>query len=449
MNPKKYSWLTVTVVYVFILLWLSCLKKLDEPPVYTGTNTKATISIRELRDSHIPGNFEPLLNNDIITGVIIANDATDNFYKTIVVQDSTAGMSVRLDGFGLSADYPLGMRVFIRLNGLWMGEYGGMLQLGGSVDRTDPNFYELIPIPSPLFTKVIVRGIMEVLPKPIKVQFDALKNTFQSRLVLLDSVEFAPSDTAKPFAGAINKATVSHTLRFCNGGSIYLRTSGFASFAALKTPRGNGTITGVYTIFGSQKQLVIRDTGDVAMTNLRCINNGPKLIFTEDFENISINSSLLINGWKNIAEAGGKFFDGKLVQGNRYAEISGFATNQSSIISWLILPAFNLSNSSNEVLSFVTKDAFDNGATLQIMVSTNYDGGNQPWKAKWTAVKAVIAKGSVNSTAANYTPSGSINLNAFNGNVYIAFKYEGNDLPSLLNKRTTTFQIDNVKVVGN
>jgi hypothetical protein len=67
-----------------------------------------------------------------------------------------------------------------------------------------------------------------------------------------------------------------------------------------------------------------------------------------------------------------------------YAEISAFATNKPLVNSWLILPPVNLGNSANETLSFQTKDGFDNGAVLQVFVSTNYDGGNTPWKAKWT-----------------------------------------------------------------
>ncbi|MFT2633418.1 DUF5689 domain-containing protein, partial [Escherichia coli] len=78
--------------------------------------------------------FGKWVGDDIITGIVIANDATNNFYKSIVVQDSTGGITIKLDGFSLAIDYPLYQRVFIRLNGLWLSEYGGMLQLGVAID---------------------------------------------------------------------------------------------------------------------------------------------------------------------------------------------------------------------------------------------------------------------------------------------------------------------------
>jgi hypothetical protein len=47
---------------------------------------------------------------------------------------------------------------------------------------------------------------------------------------------------------------------------VLLRTSGFADFAAQKTPVGKGKITGVLSIYGSDYQLYIRDLGDVAIS---------------------------------------------------------------------------------------------------------------------------------------------------------------------------------------
>jgi len=258
-------------VLLLFTLCMSCTGNFDQPPLYTGTHLQATMSIARLRQSHLPGNMEKMIDDQVITGIVTANDATDNFYKTIVIQDSTAAISIRMDGFGLAADYPLGKRIFVRLNGLWMGEYGSMLQLGGSADFSDPAYPELLAIPAPLFSKVIVVGNTEQVPLPVRVRYNELNNFMQSKLIELDSAELVASDTARPYADAVNKATVSHRIRCCSGGSVYLRTSGFASFATAKTPGGNGRISGIFTVFGSQKQLVIRDTSDVRIHGPRCL----------------------------------------------------------------------------------------------------------------------------------------------------------------------------------
>jgi hypothetical protein len=398
---------------------------------------------------HFPGNFEKILDELIVEGIVIADDSKDNFYKSIVVQDQTGGITIRMDGFGLYNDYPVGCKLYIKLKDLWLGDYAKIIQLGAGVDRSDSLYPELAGIPVPLFGRFLVKSGLQQTVTPIIVSADQLHDTLQSRLVMLKAVEFAPADTGKPYADAINKISVNSMIRSCSGASVYLRTSGFANFAALKTPRGNGSIIAVYSVFGTAKQLLIRDTSDVQMDGLRCTGSGSKLLLHEDFETTIPNSDINVTNWKNIAEAGGKVFLGKTASGNKYSEISAFATGQTSIISWLITPPVNLNNSANEVLSFQTKDGFDNGGVLQVYTSTNYDGGSTPWKAKWTQLKTTISKGAVSGIAGDWVSSGNISLSSLSGTVYIAFRYDGADPASAFDKRTTSFQLDNVRIVGN
>ncbi|MES2373494.1 MAG: DUF5689 domain-containing protein [Bacteroidota bacterium] len=435
--------------FIIVLISICCNKKFDSPPAYIGPLIQANLSIRDLRNMHFQGNFEKILDDYIIEGIIIADDSRDNFYKSIVIQDSTAGITIRMDRSGLYTDYPVGRRVAVKLKDLWLGDYAKMVQLGAAVDRSDPLFPELMPIPSILFDRYIARKELNNTVIPKHVRFDQLNDSLQSCLIAVDNVEFAVSDTGRHYADAINKTSENATVRSCSGGSAYLRTSGFANFAAIKTPRGNGTLTAVYSVFGTTKQLLIRDTADVQMNGLRCTGTGSKLLFYQDFENMVVNADIQIPGGKNISENGSLLFMAKKSSNNVSAEINAFATNKPLIASWLILPPMNLGNSANETLSFQTKDGFDNGAVLQVFISTNYDGSNTPWKAKWTPLKATIAKGSVSSVRNDWVASGSISLASYAGTVFIAFRYDGADPANPLDKRTTSFQIDNIRVEGN
>lgn len=210
----------------------------------------------------------------------------DNFYKSIVIQDSTAAITLKLDGFSLSALYPWYAGCSSKLNGLWMGEYGGMLQLGGGIDRSDPQFPSIIPLPASLFQKHIVSAGLQKIPEPLEVGYDQLHDSLHSRLVKLSQIQFAESDTAAYFGDWVNKATNSLSLKFCSGGTVYLRTSGFAKFAKLKSPKGSGSIIGIYSEFGSQRQLMIRDTSDVYFASGRCSNNIGYTLFTKILNNI-------------------------------------------------------------------------------------------------------------------------------------------------------------------
>lgn len=270
MNMSNQSFQKWWIVITILLLNLSCEPNYDIPPSSIGAVYAADISIKDLKAKHVTGKFEQWQKANTILGVIVANDRTDNFYKSIVVQDSTGGITIRLDGIKLSANYPEGMQVAIRLKGLWLGDYGKLIQLGAGVDLSDPAFPSLYPIPSTLFDQYLVKGPLVPEPAPQLVGITELGNNYQSRLVQLNQVSFALADTGKGFADAKNKESLNRSLQDCNGNTIILRTSGYASFASLNTPSAMGSIKGIYSVFGSTKQLLIRDTSDLRMKFPRC-----------------------------------------------------------------------------------------------------------------------------------------------------------------------------------
>ena len=448
-NPYHQLTGTTLLLAPMVLLVIFCNKKWDEPSGFTGPQISVTMTIKELRELHAPGGFEQITSEQVIAGIVVADDSKDNFYKSVVIQDSTAGITIKMDGYSLYNTFPEGSKLFIRLRGLWLGEYGKMLQLGGSVNRKNPTSPELGGIPQALFSRYLVRGQLQQTVTPKTVRIDELSDAWQSQLIRLEQVEFAASDTGRPYADVLNKQPVNHVLKACGGGSIYVRTSPYAKFAALHTPRGNGSITGIYTVYKTEKQLLIRDTGDVQMNELRCTGNGTRTLLSENFGSQVADTVVQLPGWKQITEAGDKKFIAKKTGGKTYAELSAFATGQPQVTTWLISPPLNFSSSSNEQLQFKTRDGYDNGATLQVLASTNYDGGNSPWKAKWTVLSAQVAKGSVTNIAANWVSSGNISLRGYRGQVYIAFRYEGADPPQTALKRTTLFQLSDITVVGN
>ncbi len=414
MAPSYISFKNVYIQWICIFfLWgtfCNCEKVWDAPPIYTGPALKANMSIKDLLRLHIPNNYEKISADYIIEGTVTANDKTDNFYKSIIIQDSTAAITIKLDGYNLFTKYAVGQKLGIALNGLWLSDYAGMTQIGIGVDRSDPASPFLLGIPQPLMNRYISLLAGGKLMKPIPVLATGLADSLKGCLVAIEQLEFVASDTGKPYADLVNQLPASHTLRTCSIGNLYLRTSGFASFGNALTQRGNGTATGIYTVFRTQRQLVIRDTSDMQLTGLRCSVTGPKTLFAEGFTNALTDSNFISAGYKNIAEVGGKYFTAKKTSANSYLEISAFAARQNAVISWLILPPINLDHSANEILHFDTKDGFDNGAILQAMVSTNYDGGNNPARAKWTLLPAVMSKGSGSGFAPQWMFSNNLDL---------------------------------------
>ena len=277
----------------------------DEPPINgTDPNLTANITIDSLknlyRDSIIDFNKIITISNDwIISGVVTADDKSGNFYKTVVIEDATAGIAIRLDQTDYYTQYPVGRRVFIKLKGLVLGDYAELLQLGGYIDNTGTT-PEVAPIPLALVGQYIIGGQWGLNPQPAKVTMLDLANTdkWQNRFVEIDNVEFAPDDTAQPFADAVLLQSVNRDLQDCNGGTILVRTSGYCDFANVLTPTGRGTIRGVFSVYNNDAQLLMRDSNDVKMDSLRCNGAGgtPVLIDIEDIRNLYNGTTTNING---------------------------------------------------------------------------------------------------------------------------------------------------------
>ncbi len=474
MNKFFSNLLTATAISLaFAAVVSSCKKKFDEPPVEAPvTNLRANTTIAQLKARHtVAGAFDPIndVNDVIIRGIVIGDDRSGNLYKTMVIQDSTGGLAVLVDLNNFYNSYPIGREVFIKCNGLVLSDYANQIQLGGGIATGSAP--TLADIPAARINNYIFKGTLGNVITPADVTASQLGTTMQDKyintLIRLTNYEFAVADTAKTYAsaGIASPSAVSYDLFSCSNlsspgsnSNIQLRTSNYSNFAAAPLPNGNGTITAIYSIFRTFKQLTIRDTNDVKLWGGRC-GSGPVAgagnLLSENFESLSTtgNPPIAITGWTNLAETGGKLYEARTFSGNKYAQITAFGSGQATVNSWLVTRAINLGSFANKRFTFDSKAGFANGAALKVLISTNYTGTGNPWAAgvTWTDVtsQATLSPGLTSGYPNDFTPSGNISLNAYSGTIYIAFKYEGADPSGTASDRSTTWQIDNINVYGN
>ena len=65
-----------------------------------------------------------------IKGKVISDDTEGNVYKTLYIQDETSGIEIKLNN-NVGLRYKKGTWVYVRLTGLYLGNYRMMLSLGG------------------------------------------------------------------------------------------------------------------------------------------------------------------------------------------------------------------------------------------------------------------------------------------------------------------------------
>jgi hypothetical protein len=449
---KNKSLLTVTMLAILVaatsIVVTSCKKKFDEPPAYIAPNVTANTTIKALKALHTSGGFEPITTDVIIKGIVIANDQSGNFYKEMYIQDATASIALELDGTSLYGNYPVGREIFIKCKGLYLSDYGGMIQLG-FIDRSVPTNPTLTGIPSTLFDTYIAKGStgnavpLKTITAITSQLTTGMQDTVLGSLIQLNGYEFGKGDTSKIYADtSAAKKSVNLTIKDCGGvNNIILRSSGYANFAGKKVPRGNGTILGIYTMFNGVRQLILRDTNDIQFTGNRCY------LYEEDFNNYAVTGTapLVLTGWKNIMETGDVPYTLAAFSGSTFPKVSAFSSAvlaTTNISTWLISPDITLpSTATAATYSFTCSRRYVSG-TLKAYVSTNYTGGT-PASATWILLGTVP-----NGSATAFTlfdPFGPYNVGTYAGQkINLAFRYEAT--AGTAASAVATYEVDDLKI---
>ncbi len=277
----KTSVSAILLTAAIITLGISCKKQFDAPPGYVPTVITANTTIKQLKALlTASGSVAQITTDAIIKGIVIGDDKSGNLFKSIVIQDATGGILIRMEGNSLYTSYPAGQEVFVKCKGLYLGDYNRLIQIGGGIDNsgTTPG---VTTIPAAIFSETVIKGSANnvIQPKVVTVAdlTTDLQDSLQNRLIKLEGFEFAAADTTKTYANATTNppGSVNFVLKNCAGNSITLRNSGFADFAGINVPKGNGSIVAIYTVFGNTKQLTIRDTSDLKFTTARCSGGTP------------------------------------------------------------------------------------------------------------------------------------------------------------------------------
>ncbi len=442
MNKQK----SILSILMFALAFTmgSCVKDEFDQPDNNGCNDEAltaNITIADLKARYAGGNLK-IEDTLIIEGVVISSDQEGNFYKELVIQDATAGILLLVDQTNMYTDFPIGRKVYVKMTNLYLSNYGGLIQVGASVNPDDNS---LERIPQSLVSDFIKKGACNQELVPLEITSSQLDpDVHQSRLIKLTSVRMAGNDAGVSWATVGGSSARNRSIIDCDNGVIIARTSDFAKFVGTNTPTESFNIVGVYSVFNDDSQLKFRGLNDIEITAAGCpcietvgpvngttrfhldkvrIFNISQALLDEDFNGSSGNINL--PGWKNITQVGSLTWVSETRNGETYAKISAYQTGQQEVTTWLIAPQVTITG--DEILTFTTQDAFDDGARIEVLISTDYDGGNNPENFTWTKVCPAIAGGDSGGFGASFVSSGNVELANFVGTTYVAWRYKAGD----------------------
>lgn len=209
------------------------------------------------------------INSDVVVeGVITGNDAQGNIYKQIFIEDESGAIQFNVDIADVNSNYPVGSKIIINCNELYVGKYGGVVQLGtiynGGIGRiSEADFYRKV------FT---VDGTFDV--NIIETSIADVNDNMIGRVIKLPQVQFIDTDLGETYAGT---ATTNQTLTDAEGRTILVRTSNYANFAGNVLPEGSGSFSAVLSKYNQDYQLYIRDINEVELDNPRFEVTGPEV----------------------------------------------------------------------------------------------------------------------------------------------------------------------------
>ncbi len=208
----------------------------------------------------------------ILQGYVSSTDETGNIYKTIYIQDDpvnpTHGFTISVDAVSTYTKYPQGSKIYIKLNGLAIGTYGGLVQLGVRDANAIATGADAVSrIPENAVSNYLVRScsdIVKIEPKVLTYAQFAANQNLLGALVKLENVEFDSRvlcTTYAPEGTSVDKKLNQQGSTM----NVVVRNSGFASFANQLIPAGKGTFVGIFSKFSSTHQFYINRVTDLEM----------------------------------------------------------------------------------------------------------------------------------------------------------------------------------------
>lgn len=443
--------LIIALVALIGLTLASCERKYDaplltEPKVEIGEEGMITIAKYKEIFANVPAEGKMIEEDFAIRAVVVGNDISGNIYKQIYVEDATGGLSIGIDQNNIANDYPVGQEVVIKLQGLAATSYGGAIQLG--MDNKNPKNTR---IPYEIAKQHLLKNkwpdAKKAMPKVTTI--GSITDAMIGTLIQLEDVYFEKGGELNYADQELN--AVNRILKDKSGKSLYVRNSKYATFANDKLPKGNGTVVGILSKFGSDYQLFLRSADDCfgfsgkepetsgGTTPTPDQPSTGAVIYSEDFaKDLGKMTPFSIEGaqtWKINTQY-------------KNANISGFADGKNNANEdWLVTPAFDLTAAKSASISFdhtisqgKTKvvDPAKMKVEQTIWVSSNFNGDVK--SAQWEQLTIPTWPSGKDWTTVK---SGDIALPASmlgKANVVIAFKYISSA------EHSSTWQLKNVAV---
>lgn len=412
---------------------------------------KANTSLQELKEAfHQDVNFyatevgtKASGEHYIVTGRIVSSDKAGNIFKKIAIEDETGGVIFSINATELYKTYRYGQMVVVDVTGMWYGNYGAGIQIGGKPDG-DPATQAPSRMAESIWTaQALTDGLtntekIDIYPLTVAEAL-ALHDDpsellrWQGRLVRVTDVHFETPGKELGVSGQTNNTSY---IVDAAGKRLAINTSGYSNFWSTKAPKGTGSVLAVLTNYTSGWQL--------QLNNLEGLEGFTPWSDEPEQEpdpvgklDITFDNGQIPEGWGNIQLEGDKAWYTPDFNDNYYAAMTGYK-GTAPFDSWLVSQPLDASLMTAKTLTFDTQ-VNGYGSTTTALEVYILDNAN-PAKANKTRLNPTLAQAPA-SGYSSWQASGTLSLGDATGKFYIGWRYT-----ATTDANYATWCVDNIKV---
>ncbi|NLD63911.1 MAG: DUF5017 domain-containing protein, partial [Bacteroidales bacterium] len=242
-----------------------------------------------------------------------------------------------------------------------------------------------------------------------------------------------PDGATAPTVDEVVAGTNYGTVTLIANGTIDV-TAGGGTYTAAITGLTDKTDYDIYVVAEDDEDTPNRQT-ESAKVDLYTIRP-PDVLLNADFETSGSPAP-----FTQVSITGDQVWEQYTYSGESFARISGYSGEALENEDWLISPAVNVSSAESVMLSFITAVQYP-GGTFTVKISSDFSGtytATDIAAATWTDITSNFA---LSTGSFAWTSSGDYSLDAYTGEVYIAFVYTSTS------EGAATWEVDNVRITG-
>lgn len=221
------------ILALSLLLLSGCYDRHSEPQVESFA-TQANAKIGKLRQLCTNGCYN-VVSDIVCVGRVTTSDYEGNFYRSMFVEDDSGAVEIKLGTYNISAQYPIGLMVAIRLKGASVMFSDGVVQVG-----LPPRSYDSAPrefeAQEVIDRHIVCSSSVDTI-YPMSLAIQSLDISLCGRFVQIENLHYKSTTE--------DKERGLYCFEDEDGGRIFVEISPYSNFSTLELPATATSIKGI------------------------------------------------------------------------------------------------------------------------------------------------------------------------------------------------------------